>query len=299
MTNAMAAPPDGRDSPLPGGAQFAALIGGNVALAIGPWMVRLADTGPVSAGFWRLLLPIPLFALLAFREGGHLPRLDRRAAIVLAAGVFFALDLGSWHVGITMTRLGNATLFGNSGSVILMIWGLVMLRRWPGRLDWLALSCAVGGAGILLAESLEISTRTLGGDLFCLLAGLFYAFYLLPVQKVRASLGQFSVLLLVCCAGAPVLLLIALALGEPVMPGNWAPVIGLAVSSQIVGQGLLVYALRFFSPVIVGMALLTQPAVASLIGWLAFGETLGVLDLIGMGLLAGALVIARITMRAR
>ena len=28
---------------------LAALLGGNFALALGPWLVRLADTGPVSA----------------------------------------------------------------------------------------------------------------------------------------------------------------------------------------------------------------------------------------------------------
>ena len=49
----------------PGAWHYAALLGGNIALAFGPWLVRLADTGPVSTGFWRLFLPIPLIALLA------------------------------------------------------------------------------------------------------------------------------------------------------------------------------------------------------------------------------------------
>ena len=110
---------------------FAALLAGNAALAFGPWFVRLADAGPVSAGFWRLALPIPLIALLAWRERGAAP-LDRRLLWLAAlAGVFFAIDLASWHIGIEMTRLGNAVLFGNSGSVILVLWGLVALRRRP------------------------------------------------------------------------------------------------------------------------------------------------------------------------
>jgi hypothetical protein len=33
---------------------LSALVVGNVALALGPWFVRLADSGPVSAGFWRV-----------------------------------------------------------------------------------------------------------------------------------------------------------------------------------------------------------------------------------------------------
>ena len=44
---------------------LAALLLGNVALAMGPWFVRLADTGAVSAGFWRVALALPFLALLA------------------------------------------------------------------------------------------------------------------------------------------------------------------------------------------------------------------------------------------
>ena len=274
---------------------FAALLAGNAALALGPWLVRLADTGPVSAGFWRLFLPIPLIGFLAWRGRAPGP-LDRRlAALVLAAGVFFALDIASWHVGIERTRLGNATLFGNAGSLILMIWGLVAMRRAPsGREGW-GIVAALAGAAILMGRSLDISPVNLAGDLFCLAAGLFYAFYLLPAQRARASLGQWSVLLLVCLAASPVLLGIALLSGETVWPGEagWTPVIVLALSSQVAGQGLLVYALKHFPPLIIGMALLTQPALAAAIGWLAFGEVLSLLDIAGMVLVAGALVLAK------
>lgn len=158
-----------------------------------------------------------------------------------------------------------------------------------------ALAAAVAGAAILMGRSLEISTATLVGDLLCLLAGVFYVFYLVPAQSARETMGQWSVLALVCAAASPALLAIALALGEPVLPGaaGWLPVAGLALSSQVVGQGLLVYSLKHFSPLIVGMALLTQPAIAALSGWLAFDELLGWPDIAGMALVSAALVIAR------
>lgn len=286
---------DSSASPAPSAWHFAALLGGNFALALGPWLVRLADTGPVAVGFWRLALPLPVFAWLAWRERTGAPLDKRLALLVLAAGFFFALDLASWHVGIELTRLGNATLFGNSGSLILMIWGLVALRRWPNSREGVALAAALSGAAILLGRSLDISTETLVGDLFCLAAGLFYAFYLLPAQRARATLGQWTVLTLACLAGAPVMLGIALSLGEPVWPGEagWTPVVVLAITSQLIGQGLLVYSLKHFPPLVIGMALLTQPAIAAAIGWQVFGETLVPLDIAGMLLLGGALVVAR------
>ena len=70
----------------------------------------------------------------------------------------------------------------------------------------------------------------------------------------------------------------------------------LAFSSQLIGQGLLVYSLKLFSPLVIGIALLTQPAVAALVGWTVFGEWLVPLDVLGIMLVGSALVLARLTM---
>lgn len=276
------------------GWHFAALLGGNVALALGPLWVRLADSGPVSAGFWRLALAIPFFALLARMNGQAVLRISPRVLLAIAgAGVFFSLDLASWHLGIGLTRLGNATLFGNSGSILIVAWGLFALRRAPRRPEWLAFGAAIAGSAILLGRSLEIDQATLIGDLLCLLAGFLYTFYILLAQHVRASLGSWSLLFWSSLAGLPVLLGTALLLGEPVWPGDWGPIVALAFTSQVVGQGLLVFALRHFSPLVVGLALLTQPAVSVVVGWWRFGEVLSPLDALGMALVGAGLVLAR------
>ena len=274
---------------------FAALLAGNAALALGPWLVRLSDTGPVSAGFWRLILPVPILAFLAWRSRSPGPLDKKLTVLCLIAGGFFAVDLASWHIGIERTRLANATLFGNAGSIILMIWGLIAARRAPSGREGVGVIAAIAGAGILLGRSMEISATTFIGDLFCLAAGIFYAFYLLPAQRARAVLGSWFVLLLVSLTAAPILLGMAIAAGEPVLPGaaGWTPILVLALSSQVIGQGLLVFSLRNFPPLVIGMALLTQPAIAATVGWLAFGELLEPLDIFGMVLVGAALVLAR------
>src|SRR6188768_886508 len=256
---------------------LAALVVGNVALALGPWFVRLADSGPVSAGFWRVALALPVLALLARVNGQRLGGVPRgMVAAVLVGGVLFGLDVASWHLGIGLTRMANATLFGNAGSLILMVWGFVAWRRMPRGREWPAMAAA------------------LGGDLFCLLAGVLYAGYLLILQGARKALGSWALLAWSSLGSAPVLLGIALMLGEPVWPTDWAPILGLVVTSQLIGQGLLVYALKHFSPLVIGIALLTQPAVAALVGWLSFGEVLTALDLLGVALVGSALVLAKV-----
>jgi drug/metabolite transporter (DMT)-like permease len=275
-----------------------ALLGGNVALALGPWLVRLADTGPVSAAFWRLFLALPFLALFARAAGQRIGGMPRRTLVLVAIGALaFAGDLASWHIGIGMTRLGNATLFGNAGSIVLLFWGFIIARKSPRGAEWLAILFALGGAAILMGRSLEISTTTFLGDLFCVTAGLLYAVYLLTLQGERARYGSWSLLVWVCIFACPPLLIAALALGEPVWPTDWTPVLVLFVSSQLIGQGLLVYSLGHFPPLVIGLALLTQPAIAAGVGWSVFGEMLSALDVAGMVLLGSALVVARATQR--
>jgi len=274
---------------------LAALLLGNVALAMGPWFVRLADTGPVSAGFWRVALALPVLALLARANKQPLGGIPRKLVLaVLVGGVLFGLDIASWHIGIGFTRLANAAVFGNAGSLILMVWGFIAWRRLPKGREWPALAAALGGAAILMGRSFEISAVTLYGDLFCLLAGILYAGYLLILKDARKMLGSWALLTWSALGSVPILLGIALLLGEPVWPHNWAPILGLFVSSQLIGQGCLVYSLKHFSPLVIGIALLTQPAVAALAGWISFGEVLTALDLFGVALVASALVLAKL-----
>lgn len=273
---------------------LAALLVGNVALALGPWLVREADTGPVSAGFWRLILALPFLVVFARVAGQPLGGMPKKTLGLVALGsIAFALDLASWHIGIGMTRLGNATLFGNGGSFVLLVWGFIVARSLPRLSEWLAIVFAVAGAAILMGRSLEISTQTLVGDLFCLTAGLLYAVYLVNLQGARSSFGSWSLLVWVSVFACPVLLTLALVLGEPVWPTDWTPIVVLFVSSQLIGQGLLVFSMAHFSPLVIGLALLTQPVVAAVIGWSVFGEVLSALDVLGMALLGGALVVAR------
>ncbi len=278
------------------GWHFAALLLGNVALALGPWSVRLADSGAVSSAFWRLALAVPVLLLLARFSGQKLSGFGGKIGwAIAAAGLFFALDIAFWHIGIGMTRMANASLFGNAGSLVVMIWGLIALQRRPYVREWLAITAALAGGAVLLGRSLEIGTTTAIGDLFCVAAGLLYSGYIIILQKYRASLGGWSLLSWSSIAGLPVLLGIALWLGEPVWPTNWGPVVALALLSQLIGQGLLIFSLRHFSALVIGLALLTQPVVAVLVGWLRFDEVLGPLDFAGIALVGIGLVLARST----
>ena len=271
------------------------MVVGSSALAFGPWLVRLSGTGPVAAGFWRLALALPFLFLIAWlsRQPVHWPRRGLVIIIALAA-FFFATDLGAWHAGIHLTKLGNATLFGNMGSFAFAIWGLWLARRWPSALQAGALALAALGSALLLGSSAELSVLNFRGDLLALTAGLLYAGYLIAVQHVRGELQPLPLLFLASLFGAAMLLPVSVALNEQVIPADWTFVFLLALSSQVLGQGLLVYAIGKFSPLVVGLVLLTQPAISAVAGWLAYGEALTALDFVGAAAIAIALVLVRL-----
>ncbi len=274
-----------------------ALLGGNVALAIGPLFVRLAaddGVGPIAAGFWRLALAAPLLLLLTRVTRQPITRLaPAMSGMIALGGLFFAADLASWHIGILQTKLANATLFGNSTSLIFPIYGFLIARAWPSRGQALALLLAAVGAVVLMGRSYELDPRYLVGDLFCLLAGILYTFYLISIDRARTTLAAWPVLTLSTIAGVLPLLAFAWVAGERIWPDEWGALVALALVSQVIGQGLMVYAMGHFRPLLVGIALLSQPVVAAAIGWTMYAEAIGPIDLLGAALIGVAILLVR------
>ncbi len=174
---------------------FSALVGGNLALSLTALVVRFADdVGPMAVGVWRLTLALPVLLLLMRREtGGRLPS-ARALWIAVGAGVFFGLDLAAWHLGILQTKVANATLFGNSASLLLVIWGIMLSRALPRGWQALAILLAFVGSALLMGQSYEASSAYLVGDLLSLLAGALYTGYVLMMQRVRDEIGPWSAL---------------------------------------------------------------------------------------------------------
>ncbi len=196
-----------------------------------------------------------------------------------------------------MTKLGNATLFGNSGSFVFAIYGLILAHRAPSTRQGFSLLLAIAGAGLLMSNSYELDPNNFAGDLLTLIAGLFYGGYLIFVERGRTELKPLPLLILATTFSVPVLFVISAGIGERIWPQNWAPLLIFALSSQVIGQGLLVYSIGTLPPLVVGLALLTQPVISATVGWLVYGETLSATDVIGAIAIGAALVLVRLPER--
>ena len=280
---------------------FPAMLAGSAALAFGPWMVRLAAVPPATSAFWRLALAVMPLLILARLVAGSTPAmvrgLNRRTiAFTMIAGVFFAGDLILWHLGILRTTLANATLLTNAASFLLPLWGFIVLRHRPGTKALFGIGLALGGTFLLVGHSARLADAHFTGDLLCLGAALLYTGYLIVVDRVRGNVAALPLLALSTLAGARVVLPFALASGS-IWPSDWTPLVLLALGSQVIGQGLVVYAVGHLRPLVVGLALLIQPAISSTIGALRFGEIPGTVEIIGAALVVAALILVRLPER--
>lgn len=273
---------------------FAALLAGNIAIAFGPLLVRFADSGPIATGFWRLALATPFLFFVGYRFGFRLSALGKSTIwLAIIAGLFFGVDIILWHIGIFQTKMANATLFANCASLILVVYGIFVARKMPSRWESAAVLFAFVGAALLMGQSLDLSPLHFQGDILSLGAGLTYTVYLVLMMRVRQNTESWGALGMASAVAAVILLTASIVVGEQVIPTVWWPVVLLAFTSQFFGQGCLTYALPHFSPLVIGLALLFQPALSAAAGWLAFGETLTAMDFIGSALVMIALVLVR------
>ena len=281
-------------------AAFLCLLAGGCCIAFAPIFVRLSDTGPVASAFWRVALATPLLWIWAWRVAPAEPApaigkpMARGPMWALAwAGIFFALDLGVWHWSIVWTSVANATLLANLAPIFVTLAGWLFWKRKVTGTFLVGMTVAIAGMFVLVGPNFGVGGTRLLGDALGAITGVFYAGYMLAIKAARdARISTARLMAWSTTITAVALLPVALLSPQPFMPGSalaWLPLLGLAVVSQSLGQGLIAYAFAHLPASLSSVSLLIQPVVAALAAWAIFGEAVGAAQLIG-----GAIVLAGI-----
>jgi drug/metabolite transporter (DMT)-like permease len=272
---------------------LAVLLMGACIIGLSAILVRLAETGPAAAGFWRLAFAMPLLAVMTVRTVGSVGRPPKMA---LWAGLFFALDLAFWHYGIRYTSVTNATVLSNLTPVVVTAFAWIFLKQRPGWLFLAAVAAAVGGAWLMAVEKGggALVNQPLG-DALSAVTALWYALYFLAMAEGRKTQGASRLMLWVSIVGAPLMLATALALGEPIAPASlagWGACLGLGLM-HVTGQGSIAWAMGRLPTSTASVVVLVQPVVAAYLGWLLFAEAIGPLQALGAGVTLGGVVLAQ------
>lgn len=278
---------------------LAVLTAAACVLGLAPILVRLTETGPAAAGFWRLFLALPLLLALnlAFAQRGEAEGSGLTPSRwMLLAGTFFALDLGFWHYGISLTSVANATVLCNLTPVVVTAIAWIAFRERPGGGFMIALAVALAGAFAMAAGADPTQGRNpMLGDLLSLSVSFWYAGYFLAVKAARRTASALQVMLWSTAAGAPMLLAAALLFGETIMPAEpigWL-FCGLFALVHVAGQTGVTWALGRLPAGLTALTILVQPLVAALFGWLLFAETLTLVQALGGLLVLVAVAVAQ------
>ena len=280
-----------------------ALLVGAVATAFAPILVRLSELGPSPTAFYRFLLAIPLYWVMAFAVPGGSLRVrpeklhgSRVYLLLVMAGAFIAGDMSAWHYSIVMTTVANASLLLNVTPVFVVLGGWLLFRTRVTGTFMIGLATAMAGVAVLSGASLALSRTHVLGDLLGVVTAMFYAAYQLTVERLRRRFSTITIMLYAVPVSAMVTLMVTLVSGETMAvmtPAGWAVLVALAAGPQVLGQGLIAWALAHLPASFVSVSLLVQPIVAATVAWILFDERIGVQQAVGAVAVLTGIVIAR------
>lgn len=280
---------------------FPALLLGATAIGLAPIFVRLSELGPEATAFHRLFLSLPLLGLWVWhqrnRRTAGAPFGDLRARRwLIFAGLFFAADLAVWHWSIRITSVANATLLANLAPVFVVLAGWALFGERFRAVFLVGMVVALGGALVLMGDSLRFSQQRLTGDLLGVLTAVFYAGYIISVARLRTGVSTATVMFWSAAVSSVALLPVVLLSGEnllPATPQGWVVLAALALISHVGGQGLIAYALAHLSAAFGSVSLLWQPVAAAVFAWLILHETLGTWQVAGGVVVLTGIYLAR------
>jgi drug/metabolite transporter (DMT)-like permease len=291
-----------------------ALFAGALSTGGAGILVRLSETGPTATAFWRGCLAIPLLALWALLEpakggtgieqrprGSNVARLfaSFRDPGFLWAGVFFAGDLALWNWSLLLTSIAASTLEASLAPIVVIFFAWLRWGERPSAAFMGATALAFIGMLLIVSPKFGQGGSAFVGDLLGLGTACFFAAYILAVARLRARYGTGIVMFNSTVVFT--VLLLPLALTQKFLPdtlSGWAMVAGSALAAQVLGQGLIAYALAHLRPTFSSLGLLVQTLGAVVSAWFVLGERLSAVQIAGGLVIVGGIALARSARKA-
>jgi drug/metabolite transporter (DMT)-like permease len=262
-------------------------------------LVKLANTGPATAAFYRCFFALPVLVALAMleqRRRGRRPVGARLGAVF--AGLFLAVDLVLWNHAIADVGAGVATVLGNLQVLFVTATAWAVFHERPGRRFLLALPVVLTGVVLVsgLIGATQAGLHPLAGIGYGLGTSIAYTGFLLILRQSTSGTphvaGPLAEATLGSAAGA---LLLGLAFGGlrfgiPLPSLGWLFL--LAMTSQTAGWLLITSSLPRLPAAVSSLLLLLQPAASILLAAAVLAERPSALQLAGAVLVCGGVLAA-------
>jgi drug/metabolite transporter (DMT)-like permease len=269
-------------------------------VSFGSIFVRLAAAPPLAVSFYRValasLLLLPFAGLQARRSW---PALDaRRRVLLIGAGLALALHFATWIASLSYTTVASSVLLVNTAPLFTVVLSQVFLHEKPSATVLAAIPLAILGAALIAYGDWTGSPGSLLGNGLALFGAVMVAVYQVVGRGLREALPLDAYILGVWGTATLALAALARGFGVPLAgypTKTWTAFLALAVVPTLGGHGLVNKSLRSLPAPTVGLFLLGEPVIASLLAWILFHETPGAWTLSGGAIVLAALglVLAR------
>ena len=226
---------------------------------------------------------------------------QEKGLLILVAAVSTA-SIACWAWSLNQTTVANSTVLRNLSPLFTSIGGWLLLNHRFDRQFICGLGLAIIGALVIGWGDFQLSQSHLLGDAIALFSAFLYAIYLLFLEQLRNSLNTITILLWRCAFGALMLFPLVLSTKESLFPSSyqgWLILITLAIVSQVIGQGLLVYSMKRFSSSFLAVFLLLEPIITAILAWLIFAENLNLFNGVAFVLIITGIYLAKSSSSAR
>ncbi len=259
---------------------FAASQSGNI--------IRIGDAHPAAIAGWRLLIATALMLPLALpRMAGVRDLGGRGLALLVLAGAALALHFITWIAAVQYTTVATAAIFFSVNPVLTALGGRIFYgERGSPRLA-LSIGLGLAGAVVLGASDLRSAPGNLLGDGLALLCSLLFTAYMLLGKRVRLTLDNRVYVTLLYGVAAAVAFASMRAMDVPATgytPRTWLCFLLMALLPTMLGHTSFNYALRWIDAGRISVLTLSEPALAGLVAWWAWGEQPGPATLAGYAL---------------
>ncbi len=272
-------------------------------MGFSPIFVSLAQVNGLAVTLYRTsiaasVLLIPFLLPRANRLGTATTRPSLRKALAIASlgGLLFAVNNGLFNTAVTMIPASTAVFLVYTAVIWVGLFSIVIYHEKLLLNFWVGVFLALAGVFLITTrQGGGTSDSFLLGSFVALLAGFFYALYLLFNNTARRFLNALSYTVLSNLASGLLVFAALLVLGLPYRGFSLATygyLFGIGFLSQAIGFLVIIYAQAYLPPSRVSTILLAQPLLVLVLASIILREQPSALQMVGMVILFGGIVLA-------